>query len=121
PNGRAEGISPSLNRFACPSQTALGIPPPFARVLGRAYPRGAPGALRSLTSDAASGALDLTGSAPEAPAAHGPLEVWVPGSVRPRLAAAVGLVRARMMSVDGGWIVLADVAAAGPYRLAIRR
>ena len=122
PNGKAQGISPSLNRFACPDQVALGIPAPFAKVLGRAYPRAAPGSVTALTSDAGTGALDLTGSTSAVSvAAAGPLEVWVPGPARPVLTTVVGLVRLRLIPVDGGWIVLADTAGPGPYRLGLRR
>ena len=95
---------------------------PFAKVLGRAYPRAAPGSVTALTSDAGTGALDLTGSTSAASVtAAGPLEVWVPGPARPVLTTVVGLVRLRLIPVDGGWIVLADTAGPGPYRLSLRR
>ncbi|MCU1463509.1 MAG: glycoside hydrolase family 5 protein [Acidimicrobiales bacterium] len=121
PGGKAEGVSPSLNRFACPAQQALGIPPQFMRPLGRAYPRAAPGALTALASNPDSGRLDLAGTS--TPGA-GPLEVWVPGpaaggpsAAPPRVRAVAGLANVRISAIDGGWLVRADPAGPGRYVL----
>jgi len=98
-------ISPSLNRFACPAQTPLGIPPTTRRILSRPYARFAPGRLTSLSSDPDTATVRLAGSDPD-PAGSCRLQVWVPGT-----AAGVpdyegtNVSAVQVFRADGGWLV----------------
>lgn len=108
-----EPVSVSLNRFACPSGRALGIPPTTRRLLSRAYPRMAPGRLAALISDPATGRFAIRGSDPVR-AGSCRLVVWVPGAARPRLTAR-HVTRIRTRRASGGWIV--SGCARGVYEL----
>ena len=105
-------ISPSLNRFACPSQTPLGIPPTTRRILARPYARFSPGRLTSLSSDPDTGAVSLAGSDPDP---HGScrLEVWLP--TRPASVMGRGVGSIRLAPSAGGWRLTA--CARGDYTL----
>jgi endoglycosylceramidase len=120
----SQWTSPSLNRYQCTptSVTPLGIPAPFGAILSRAYPRAAPGRIVSLTSDPASGAMDLRGTT----SALGVLEVWAPapsfGQTFAGSAPTVtgtNLSRVDVESVPGGYRIRAVVA--GSYELLIGR
>jgi endoglycosylceramidase len=110
PGGRPGSVSPSLNRFACPSERSLGRPAQFVSVLSRAYPRAAPGRLTEVRSDPASGAWSVAGRRDS-----GSCEavVWAP---RAPVVSAVGARGVRVVSqVGGGYIVRACVT--GNWRL----
>jgi endoglycosylceramidase len=98
PGNRPGPVSPSLHRISCPGGEDLGIPPQFARVLSRAYPRAAPGRLIAITSDPDDGSLTVEGES----AGGGVLDLWVPDrglgppDVRTGQDAAV-------TAVTGGW------------------
>jgi endoglycosylceramidase len=114
PGGQPSGVSPSLNRFACPSGRTLGRPAQFVRVLSRAYPRAAPGQLASVVSDPASGRWSVSGH--RARGARGSCEVliWTP---RLPLVSAAGARGLRVRSYPrSGYLVTACVA--GDWRLA---
>jgi endoglycosylceramidase len=108
-----EPVSVSLNRFACPSGRALGIPPTTRRLLSRAYARAAPGRLLALRSDPAMGRFDVRGADPSR-AGSCTLSVWVPGARRPRLSAR-HVTRIRARRAPGGWLV--SGCARGDYEL----
>jgi endoglycosylceramidase len=106
PGGESFGISPSLNRFACPSGESLGVPRAFRRVLSRAYPLAAPGRLESLRSDSSTGSLALAGRV-ERPACG--LRVRFPSrGGRPELEGS-GVDRLELRRVPGGWVTTACV------------
>jgi hypothetical protein len=108
------GVSPSLNRYACPEQRALGIPDSTRRILARAYPRAAPGLLTMLVSDPGTGALRISGTNPD-PGAGCELSVWLPGDRgRPRLA-GTHVTRLALTPFAGGW--RASGCATGSYEL----
>ena len=116
PGGRPPARTDSLVRLACPSDTPLGIAEPFQRILGRPYPRAAPGTLASLSSDPASGALHLAG---ETDGRGGALDVWVPAAGNPPAVSGTNIAGIRVVVVDGGYRVTAR--ATGPYQLSVTR
>ncbi|MFE4470156.1 glycoside hydrolase family 5 protein [Leifsonia sp. NPDC056824] len=69
------------------------------RVLGRAYPRSAPGTVTTLTANGAD--LLLAGATQSASCG---LEVWVPGTARPHLH-STGLTKVQITAAPGGWLV----------------
>jgi endoglycosylceramidase len=115
PGGEPGGESPSLNRFACPSQTPRGIPAPFRTILERPYPRAAPGALDALNSDPDTGAFSLSGRDADRRGSCR-LEVWAParGSRPPHLN-GVNARHPRATRYAGGWLISACVR--GAYQL----
>jgi endoglycosylceramidase len=98
-------ISTSLNRFACPGNRPLGIPPTTRRILSRPYVRFAPGHLRSLESDPDAGTARVSGVDRKRRGSCA-LELWVPGSARPKLK-RVRTGRLGLERVRGGWVVRA--------------
>jgi endoglycosylceramidase len=116
PGSQPGAVSPSLNRYACPEQTPLGIPETTRRVLSRPYARAAPGRLVSLDSDPASGAVRVSGRDSD-PAGSCRLEVWVPddGSGMAPALAGTNVSDVTVSAVPGGW--LASACASGDYEL----
>jgi endoglycosylceramidase len=113
-----EPVSVSLNRFACPSRRALGMPPTTRRLLTRPYVRFAPGRITSLQSDPDRATAHVGGSDPDTRHGSCRLELWVPGKAKPRATGTkVRQVRARR--VRGGWTVTA--CARGAYTLKVAR
>jgi endoglycosylceramidase len=107
-------VSVGLVRLDCPSGRVLGVPEPFRRVLGRAYPRAAPGALRELSSDPTTGALTVSGFATRG----GTLDVWLPPGPRPR-ATGSNVTGIQLRSSSGGYRLRAQ--AKGDYALRVTR
>jgi endoglycosylceramidase len=94
-----------LNGVACPSGRDRGLTHEFARVLGRPYPRAAPGTLTSLSSDVDSGRLRLSGTAgPGSKAAR--LVVWSPGEDEPTVG-GTNVSDVEVEQVRGGFLVRA--------------
>lgn len=115
PDSPGSPIADGLNRYRCPGDHPLGIPPTTRRVLSRSYPRIAPGRIESLDSDPVTHAFDLRGS-DSAPRRSCVLRVWTPRSSagRPEFTAhGVGDIRTRR--VPGGWITRG--CAHGSYEL----
>lgn len=113
------GVEPQLNLLECPDNIDRGPNEDFLRVLGRAYPRAAPGRVTALASDPDTGVSTLTGSAD--PAAVGQeLVVWTPTAddVHHRIATR-GLDDLTEHVVPGGRVVTATVHGPGEYALAI--
>ncbi|MBX3286372.1 MAG: hypothetical protein KF703_13570, partial [Actinobacteria bacterium] len=119
PGNRPTGPVIQLNLVQCPDDADAGPNEPFLAVVGRAYPRAAPGTLLTLSSDPDTGALELTGEAPAKPDPDGPLVVWVPDRV-PALGdiTSESLAGITVAEVDGGSVVTAT-ATGGRYRLAL--
>ena len=116
PGGHPPSQTDSLVRVACPSDTPVGIPAPFQQILGRAYPRAAPGALTSLTSDSASGTLHLSGAAgPNSGSSL--LDVWVPAAGGAPVISGTNVSAVRTTAVPGGYRITAK--AAGSYQLSV--
>jgi endoglycosylceramidase len=112
-----EGTSVQLNLLDCPGNVDLGANDAFLDVLGRGYPRAAPGRIDELVSDPDTGRLLVRATAP---AAGGELVVWTPTADGPDHRVIVeGLVDVQEHVVPGGRIVTATVAAAGAYQLVI--
>lgn len=116
PGGTPDEEITHLNALACPSGEDLGPTEAFLTILGRAYPRAAPGRLTSLESDPATGALALAAEGAEEGAE---LVVWVPdlGEGEPVVEAS-GLDEPEITEVAGGWWVVAGAAAAS-YELSL--
>ncbi len=109
------GIGPTGNGLFPQDCTTGGDAPPrtdLLAVLGRAYPRSAPGVLTSLS--AAGPALTLAGVARQGGCG---LDVWVPGGTRPQVH-STGVTKLETTAVSGGWTVTGCVA--GRYTLSTR-
>ena len=88
----------------------------FQRIVGRAYPRAAPGTLLSLSSDPATGALHLSGKTDDK---GGALDVWVPATWTPPVVSGTNVAAIRVLAVDGGYRVTAR--ASRSYQLSVTR
>jgi endoglycosylceramidase len=109
------GTETHLNLLGCPGNVDLGPNDAFLDILGRGYPRVAPGRLLELRSDPDSGLMKLKGQAAER---GGELVVWTPTSGGPAHAVhVVGLTDVVEHIVDGGRIVTATVTHPGIYTL----
>jgi endoglycosylceramidase len=107
-----------LVRRTCPGDTDAGPTEEFLSILGRAYPRAAPGRIAELVSDPATGALTVRGTG------AGPgveLVVWLPDPAENAPGAAAvaveptttdGLDDVTVDQVDGGRILTATTTAA---------
>ncbi len=115
PGSPGRPIADGLNRYRCPGDHPLGIPPTTRQVLSRAYARAAPGRIESMLSDPASGEFRLRGFDPD-PGGSCLLEVWTPAGPggRPRFA-ATGVERLSTRAARGGWITTG--CARGSYEL----
>lgn len=102
PGGQPNPISPSLNRYACPSGENTGIPRSTRRILGRATVRHAPGLITSLKSDPATREFRIAGSASQGTSCR--IVAWVPGPAKPRFR-RTNVSRVRTRRVPGGYIV----------------
>jgi len=101
-----------LNAVACPSEEDLGPTEEFLAILGRAYPRAAPGVLTTLESDPATGAMTMTGTDAQPDAE---LVVWVRDRSAPLTEGEVtisGLRDLTLTEVEGGTIVTATTTGA---------
>jgi endoglycosylceramidase len=109
------GVSTHLNLVGCPGDELLGPNEDFLRILGRGYPRAAPGRLDEVRSDPDTGWLKVRATAS---AAGGELVVWTPTVGGPDHEINVaGLTDVVEHDVPGGRIVTATVVAAGRYAL----
>jgi endoglycosylceramidase len=112
------GQSTQLNLLGCPDNTDLGPNDAFLDVLGRAYPRATPGRLVSLTSDWASGALEVHAKAGTSDVGK-QIEVWAPTVDDATHRVTVqGLTDVTQHAVPGGRLIVATVTAPGAYALA---
>jgi endoglycosylceramidase len=119
PGNVADGRVVQLNFVGCPGDRDGGPNVAFLRIVGRAYPRAAPGELTELVSDPDTGALAVGGtiaSAPEA-ASGAELVVWVPGTDAPE-ARVEGLTDPVVTPVDGGAYLTATPTGT-TYRLEV--
>jgi hypothetical protein len=106
-----EAVAGGINLYSC--KTGKNVPSPAFQTtaLSQAYPRAAPGLL-SLSSSATSVHMKLAGNG------AGMLEVWIPGTARPRLIEK-GLTGLTLTAQPGsGWLLTAR--AAGRYALVAR-
>lgn len=110
------GIGPvgnAFNKIDCATGKELPREPVTQRELSRAYPRAVPGVLTSLRSDAAAGALRLTGKTGAGACA---LDVWLPGG-RTFTPKTVNVTDVRITRVPGG--VRLTGCATGRYELSL--
>jgi endoglycosylceramidase len=115
PGVEGSPIADGLNRYRCPGDRPLGIPPTTRRVLSRSYPRAAPGRIESLTSDPATHAFEITGADPN-PKGSCVLYLWTPRTAAGRPQFAAGHVRGiRTRRAPGGWVTRG--CAHGHYEL----
>jgi endoglycosylceramidase len=109
------GVSTHLNLVGCPGDELLGPNEDFLEILGRGYPRAAPGRLDEVRSDPDTGWLKVRATAAEA---GGELVVWTPTEAGPDHEITVqGLTEVVEHQVPGGRIITARVEAVGPYAL----
>jgi len=111
PDGHPPAQTDSLVRLACPTDAPVGIPDALQRIVGRAYPRAAPGVLQSLNSDPATGTLHLAGFA----GAGGSLDLWAPAAAGAPVVGGTNITGIRIEAVDGGYRITAT--ASGAYHL----
>lgn len=118
PGGHFTGRQYHLTVTTCPADTSKPNDA-FLRVVGRPYPRAAPGELTKVSSDAATGALTVEGKAPDRQRMRPvDLVVWVPGQAKPT-ATVTGLSKPTTTKVTGGWYLVAHPTGGGPYRLTV--
>lgn len=110
----APEVSTHLNKLDCPGNKDLGPTTEFLDVIGRGYPRAAPGRIRTLTSDPATGALTIEA---DGATAGGELVVWTP-TPSGRGVSVDGLTGVKQTEVQGGRVLTATVIAPA-YRLTI--
>ena len=110
-----------LNVVDCPGDRDGGPNEDLLAIVGRAYPRAAPGELTELRSDAATGSLVVAGTlgatVPAGEGDSGELVVWMRGADDPAVT-VTGLAEPTVTPVDGGAYVTA-LPTGGPYRLEI--
>ncbi|UDY34775.1 glycoside hydrolase family 5 protein [Dermatobacter hominis] len=90
----------------------------FLRILGRAFPRAAPGHISSLASQPGSGGLTVQGAGAEA---GGQLVVWLPdveGAADAQPTTTTGLEDVTMQAVRGGRVLTAN-ATGGDWTLVV--
>jgi endoglycosylceramidase len=116
PGNVAQGRVVQLNFVDCPGDRDGGPNESFLRIVGRSYPRAAPGELTEVVSDPATGALRVAGTT-QAGGRRGELVVWLRGDDDPEIDVS-GLSRPRVTPVDGGAYVTARPTG-GAYRLTI--
>ncbi len=112
-----EHVVVHLNSLQCPGDVDLGQTEPFVRVLGRGYPRAAPGRLVSLTSDPETGAMTFEATADDA---GGQVVAWTPTHEATHEVALTGLSDLETTTLPGGRILTATVDAAGLYSLSVQ-
>jgi endoglycosylceramidase len=109
------GTSTHLNLLSCPGNVDLGPNDAFLDIVGRGYPRAAPGRLVEVRSDSQTGLMSITATAI---AAGGELVVWTPTDCGPdHLVSVVGLTDVEQRAVEGGRIITATVANPGTYQM----
>ncbi len=111
PGGRAEDDVVHLVTRACPDDVDVGPTEPFLAILGRSYPRAAPGRIDSLASNPDTGELTLAASGAEIGAE---LVVWLPHAadfLQPDEAATFGLDDVTLVDVEGGRFLTATTTA----------
>jgi endoglycosylceramidase len=109
------GTSTQLNLLGCPDNVDLGPNDAFLDIVGRGYPRAAPGRLVEVRSDPDTGLMQITASAATS---GGELVVWTPTDCGPdHLVHVAGLTDVVQHEVDGGRIITATVASPGTYTL----
>jgi endoglycosylceramidase len=115
PGSSGQPIANGLNRYLCPGDHPIGIPPTTRQVLGRSYSLVAPGRIESLRSDPATEAFEVTGSDTD-PGGSCLLEVWTPESPagRPRFV-STNVVRVHSHPMAGGWLTTG--CSRGSYEL----
>jgi hypothetical protein len=106
PGGKPPSTSGNLVLLSCPTNLDLGLVSEFAQVLSRAYPRAAPGELRSLTSNPDTGVLDLAAEG------CGALDLWSP---KVPVVTGAGIDDVSVVPFAGGYRVRAT--ATGAYTL----
>ena len=110
-----EYVAYQLNLLECPGDADRGPNDAFLDLLGRGYPRAAPGRLTEVRSDSQTGWLKVKGTSA---ATGGQLVVWTPttdGADHP--ITALGLENVVAHQVPGGRIITATVAVDGGYAL----
>jgi endoglycosylceramidase len=107
------GAAGALNRLQCPGDRPLGLNTTFTGVLGRAYPRFAPGRISALRAE---GATFTVGGTRGSGSCR--VEAWVPGEREPELTAR-NVTALATRRVSGGWIA-AGCAGRGAYELSGR-
>ena len=112
----ASGEIVQLNPVSCPGDVALGPDDDFLRVVGRTFPRAAPGRITDLVSDPDSGAFELQA---DAATAGTQLVVWAPTDATTHSVSTSGLRDVVEHTVPGGRIITAVVSADGAYSFVI--
>lgn len=105
-----------LNALRCPGDEPLGLTEPFAQVVGRGYPRAAPGRVTLLRTNPASGDLTIEG---EGAHAGDELVVWTPTAGDTHDVVGDGMDGLEVLDVEGGRVIVATITADGPYALTV--
>ena len=105
-----------LHNMDCVGDVALGPTEEFLTLLGRGYPRVAPGRIELLQSDPESGQLVLEARSAEAGAR---LVLWTPTEASTHEAWSEGLGEITEDDVPGGRLLTATVSASGEYSIGV--
>jgi endoglycosylceramidase len=106
-----------FNLIGCPGDHDQGPVPEWQPILARAYPRAAPGVVRTLLSDGLTGAFSMTGSRADAPP-DATIDLWVPNRSGVPAVGGSGITRIGVEPVDGGFRVTASICR-DDYRVEI--
>lgn len=107
----SDTVEGGINLYSCATGQDVPSPAFQTTALAQAYPRSAPGRLRTLRSSPTQIDLSLSGTG------SGELDVWIPGTTRPA-PSATGLTGLTLTSQSsGGWRLTAH--ADGAYSLAL--
>jgi len=104
------GVVIHLHRLGCPGDEDLGPTEELLRVVGRGYPRAAPGRITGFTGDHATGDLRIEAAGGQA---GQQLVVWTPTTADTHDVALDGLGGLVETAVPGGRILTADVVTGG--------
>jgi endoglycosylceramidase len=105
-----------LNGLGCPGDEDLGLTEEFAKVLGRAYPRAAPGRITLLLGDHRAGAFTLEA---EGASAGDQLIVWTPAASDAVSLRGDGLSEIDEVVIGDGRVLIGTVGVDGSYGLTI--
>jgi endoglycosylceramidase len=117
---RTDGYDTQLHRIDCSTNTIVGPTSEFKAIVGRFFPRAAPGTITELLNDFETGSsrlVGLTGTELAAPGVGREVVVWLPDLAdgSPTTITVENLVGVRYVEVDGGRILVATIDKAGCY------
>jgi endoglycosylceramidase len=107
PGGTPEGTNWHYRRTTCPDGVDHGVVPEWHEIVGRPYPRAAPGRITALDVDPSTGTLSLRAEDAEPGST---VDLWFPGSsgANEPTVSGTGITRADARRVPGGYRITAE-------------